>query len=91
MTTVGAGRSTSNKRLARTALGTVAGAVIAVATVVFGAHALGVTPPSPYCAGADRCVWPAANPLAPQGTNPIAPDKPAMWNAATPAGPVSIR
>jgi hypothetical protein len=94
MTTVGAGRSTSNQRLARTALGTVAGVVIAVATVVVGAQALGVTPPSsdlsPYCPQSYQCVWPAANPIVPQGPNQLTSDKPAMWNSGTSVGPVSI-
>lgn len=94
MTTVDATRSTSNQRRARTALGTVAGVVIAAATVVIGAQVLGVTPPSgdlaPYCHQSYECVLPAANPLVPQGTNPLAPDRPAMWNSGTPAEPVSI-
>jgi hypothetical protein len=81
MTTADAGRSTSNQRRAPRALGTVAGVVIAVATVVIGAQVLGVTPPSgdfsPYYQRSSQCVWPAANPLVPQGRpNPLAQDKP---------------
>ena len=94
MTTVDAARSTSNQRRARTALGTVAGVVIAAATVVIGAQALGVTPPSgdvsPYCTRSYECVWPAANPLVPQGSNPLAPSRSEMWNSGTPAEPASI-
>lgn len=90
MTTVGAGRSTSIQRLARTALGIIAGAVIAVATVVVGTQVLGDTPPSLHCAQPYQCVQLSANPLVPQGSNPLAPDKPAMWNSGSPAGPVTI-
>jgi hypothetical protein len=94
MTTVDATRSTSNQRRARTALGSVAGVVIAAATVVIGAQVLGVTPSSgnlaSYCHQSYECVWPAANPLVPQGSNTLAPHRTAMWNSGTPAEPVSI-
>ena len=80
MTTVDAARSPSNQGRARRALGTVAGVAIALATVVVGAQALGETPSgdfSPYCPPSYQCVWPAANPVVPQG-RPIslALDKP---------------
>jgi hypothetical protein len=46
MTTVSLGRSTPNRRRAHAALGTAAAAMVGVATVVVGAHLIGVTPPT---------------------------------------------
>jgi len=93
MTTVSTGRSTSNRR-ALTALGTVAAAATCVATVVLGARAISVTPPagdiSPYCEEPYQCVQPYANPLAPNGSDPLVSSRPAVWNAGLAPVPVSI-
>jgi hypothetical protein len=93
MTTVSAGRSTRSWRRVHPAVGTAAAAMVAVATVGVGAQFIGVTPPasetSLYCAAAYQCPRPGADPLLPDGLDPLVPYGPAMWNSGMPSGPVA--
>ncbi len=60
MSTVSTARVTARRRRLNTALGTVAVSVTAVATIAFGARAIGVAPPADgipmFCPGAAQCV-----------------------------------
>jgi hypothetical protein len=93
MTTVSAGRSTSNRRRVVTALGTVAAAVTGVATVLVGTQVIRVTPPdsdtSPYCSCAYECVQPLANPLSPNSFSQLTPSGLATWSSQMPCWQVS--
>lgn len=84
MTPVNVGRSTFNRQQMRPAIGTAAAALVCMATVVIGVHAIGVTPSddgtSPYSA----CVQPLANPVVPDGSHPLVPYAPGIASSLIP-------